>query len=70
MKHNILIICLLLVLLNCENEFYLSLEMLLSGNSKYKLTLNNRKEGTSDNDLFYSGFAEDIEKILIDRYNN
>ena len=69
MKHNILIICLLLVLLNCENEFYLSLEMLLSGNSKYKLTLNNRKEGTSDNDLFYSGFAEDIEKILIDRYN-
>ena len=70
MKQNILIIYILIVIINCEDVFYLSLEKLISGSSNYKLSLINKKEGISDNDLFYSGYSEFIENILVNAYNN
>ena len=70
MKQNILIICLSLVLLTCSDNYYLSLDMLISGSTKYKLDLLNRNEKASDNDLFYSGSAENMENILLNAYNN
>ena len=70
MKQNILIICLSLVLLTCSDNYYLSLDMLISGSTKYKLDLLNRNEKASDNDLFYSGSAENMENILLSAYNN
>ena len=69
MKQNILIIYILIVIINCEDVFYLSLEKLISGSSNYKLSLINKKEGISDNDLFYSGYSEFIENILVNVYN-
>ena len=69
MNQNILILCLLLVILNCNDEFYLSIDMLISGSSKYKISLFNKNEEFSDNDLFYSGTSENIETILITSYN-
>jgi hypothetical protein len=70
MKQNILIICLLLVLLNCQDKYLLSLDMLLSGSTKYNLNLINRKKDASDNDLFYSGSAEYMDNIIVNAYNN
>ena len=70
MKQNILIICLSLVLLNCQDKYLLSLDMLLSGSTKYNLNLINRKKDASDNDLFYSGSAEYMDNIIVNAYNN
>ena len=69
MKQNILIICLLLVLLNCQDKYLLSLDMLLSGSTKYDLNLINRKKDASDSDLFYSGSAEYMDNIIVNAYN-
>lgn len=68
MNQNILILCLLFVLLNCKSDYILSLDMLISGSSKYDIELVNRKDGVSDNDLFYFGNVEYMENILIDSY--
>ena len=70
MKQNILIICLLIVLLNCQDKYLLSLDMLLSGSSKYYLNLINKKKDASDNDLFYSGSAEYMDNIIVSAYNS
>ena len=70
MKQNILIICLSLVLLNCQDKYLLSLDMLLSGSSKYDLNLINRRKDASDNDLFYSGSAEYMDNIIVKAYNS
>ena len=64
MRQNILILWLLFVLFKCNEDYYLSLEMLISGSTKYKLNLINKKIGISDNDLFYSGFPEYLEEIF------
>ena len=69
MNRNILIFCLLLAILNCNDGFCLSIDMLISGSSKYKISLFNKNEGFSDNDLFYSGTSENIETILVESYN-
>jgi hypothetical protein len=64
MRQNILILWLLFALFKCDEDYYLSLEMLISGSTKYKLNLINKKIGISDNDLFYSGFPEYLENIF------
>ena len=64
MRQNILILWLLFALFKCDEDYYLSLEMLISGSTKYKLNLINKKIGISDNDLFYSGFPEYLEDIF------
>lgn len=70
MNLNILILCLIFVLLNCEKEYILSLELHFSGNTKYDIELFNRKSGISDNDLFYCGNVEYMDQILIEAYSS
>ena len=41
MRQNILILWLLFALFKCDEDYYLSLEMLISGSTKYKLNLNS-----------------------------
>ena len=67
MKIYLLIIFLFLALLNCEDDiYYLSLDKIISGSTKYQLSLLNRKSEVSDNDLFYSGTVEYIENVIMD----
>ena len=69
MKINLLILSLLIVFLKSEDVFYLSLDKLISGNGLYELSLINRKNGVSDNDLYYSGTAEYMENVITKKYN-
>ena len=70
MKQNILILSLLLILSNCEDDnFYLSLDKLVTGSTKYKLNIVNRKNGISDKDLFYSGSVEYLSNIVLLKFD-
>ena len=69
MKMNLIILSLLIVFLKSEDVFYLSLDKLISGNGLYELSLINRKNGVSDNDLFYSGTAEYMETVITKAYH-
>ena len=67
MKIHLLILYLFFAILNCEDDlFYLSLDKIISGSRKYRLTLLNRKSGVSDNDLFYSGTVEYMENLIME----
>ena len=69
MKQKILIICLLLESCNCKDNYILSFDMLISGSSKYEITLINKKSRISDEDIFYFGTVEYMENIIINSYN-
>ena len=69
MKQKILIICLLLESCNCKDNYILSFDMLISGSSKYEITLINKKSQISDEDIFYFGTVEYMENIIINSYN-
>ena len=67
MKIHLLILYLFFAILNCEDDlYYLSLDKIISGSRKYRLTLLNRKSGVSDNDLFYSGTVEYMENLIME----